>query len=206
MAVNLLDNLKLLITQYQDSSKLIGIIRGLLKIIQDHQLETLYQFETGLSLDNATGWSLDRIGHNHGLPRPVANIEGSGYFGFDKGGKNYDNATFYYGAKDKLQPLGDAAYRTLLKVWLRRLFYDGSTYSLTKMLTEALKHPDGSGGGYVTENQKLHVTVTILAQNKITFEALCSLPIIPKTAGIHYDYVLVNKGEKPYPYHPTVKQ
>lgn len=202
MAVNLMDNLELLVTQYQAAPKLKGIIAGLLQLIQQQQLDPLYQFEAGLALDHATGWSLDRIGHNHGLPRPIANIEGSGYFGFDKGGKNFNQVPFYYGAKDKLQPLGDASYRTLLKVWLRRLFYDGSSYGLTKLLTEALQHPDGTGGGYVTDHENLKVTVTILEQNRITFEALCGLPIIPKTAGIHYDYVLVNKGEKPYPYKP----
>lgn len=202
MAVNLIDNLALLVTQYQDSPKLKGIIAGLLTLLQQQQLDTLYQFEAGLLLDEATGWSLDRIGDNHGLPRPIANIEGSHYFGFDQGGTNFDQAPFYYGTKDKLQPLGDESYRKLLKVWLRRLFYDGSTYGLTKLLSEALTHPDGSGGGYVTDHENLKVTVTILEQNRITFEALCSLPIIPKTAGIHYDYVLVNKDKVPYLYKP----
>ena len=65
MAVNLMDNLELLVTQYQAAPKLKGIIAGLPQLIQQQQLDTLYQFEAGLAWDHATGWSLDRIGHNH---------------------------------------------------------------------------------------------------------------------------------------------
>ena len=64
--VDISNNSDLLITQYNSSPKLHAIVDGLNAVVQTAQLNTLCQFEKGMALDHATGWLLDRIGHNHG--------------------------------------------------------------------------------------------------------------------------------------------
>lgn len=193
--VDITSNGDLLITQYNASPKLHAIVDGLNAVVQTEQLNPLCLFEKGMALDYATGWLLDRIGHNHGLNRPVVRLAAGKYFGFEQGGLNYDRAPFFFGIKDRLLSLGDVAYRKLLRVWIMGLFYDGSTYGLTKILTEALRDINGEGGGYALDHENKKVTVYIFDEDVVTFRALSELQIIPKAVGINYEYVAISKKD-----------
>lgn len=175
------NNSELIITQYQFSSNIVGIIDGLNNIIQNNQLNTLCQFESGVAIDNASGWSLDRIGWNHGYPRPALPSGEFDYFGFDNNGTNFDRAPFYYGSDEPLLPAGDVLYRKLLQAWVDGLFFDGSVYATNKILTEA------SGKGYIVDHENLKATVVIYDVPLYTLTAIIRTNIMPKVAGVKYD-------------------
>ena len=179
-AITINDNIKLTITQYLKSTKLLALIGGLNGIIQDEQLAILSEFEKGLSIDKAAGWSLNRIGNNFGFKRPSFPSSDADFFGFDANGTNFDQAPFFYGSKSPLVAIGDVLYRKLLKIWIAGLFYDGSGFEVNKMLSDSL------GAGYINDHGDLTATITLVDQDKLTIQAIYRTKVIAKVAGIKY--------------------
>lgn len=176
----------LTIFQYKDSSVLQRLISNFLALGQKQFINSIAAFERGLALENATGWFLDRIGDNHGLPRPSVSPDDIKYFGFDLSGKNFEHP-FFFGTFNKLQPMNDDDYRTLLRVWIRGLFYRGSTYELITILNDCLD------SGCKIFEKNLNIVVHIFGNNIMLFRKLCQLAI-PRTAGISYEFYLKNSS------------
>lgn len=174
-------NIDLIITQYEYSPNLIGVIDCFNYLIQLKQLNILCDFEKGTSINNAFGWLLDRIGWNHGYPRPALPNGDFDYFGFDLNGTNFDQAPFYYGKDQPLIPAGDSLYKQLLKAWIDGLFFDGSVYQTNKILTEAF------GKGYLVDHENLKVTVIIYDTPSYTISDIIRTGILPKVAGVQYN-------------------
>lgn len=186
------NNSQLIITQYQFSPNLKGVIDGFNNLMQNEQLNVLCKFEEGLSIDNASSWLLDRIGINHGYPRPALPSGEFDYFGFDLNGTNFDQAPFFYGNDEPLIPAGDSLYRQLLKAWIDGLFFDGSVHETNKILTEAF------GKGYIVDFENRKVTVVIFDTPAYTISAIIRTGILPKVAGVKYDGYLYPETGKSY--------
>jgi len=186
------NNSQLLITQYEFSPNLKGVVDGFNNLMQSEQLDTLCEFETGLSINTASGWSLDRIGLNHGYPRPSLPSGDFNYFGFDNNGTNFDQAPFFSGFTEPLVPAGDDLYRQLLRAWIDGLFFDGSTYQTNVILTEAF------GKGYLIDHENLTVDVVIYDTPIYTLSAIIRTGIIPKVAGVRYDKYIIPDSETEY--------
>lgn len=193
--INIASNNDLIITQYADSTNLKSVISGFNSLTQSKQLDTLCKFENGLSIDNAFGWLLDRLGDNFGFKRPAIPSPNDLYFGYNLNGTNFDRAPFYYGTKEPLLPVGDVLYKKLLKIWVRGLFYDGSVYEANKALTDVL------GKGYITDNEDQTANIVVYNIDVYTAQTLLITNVIPKVAGVRYSELqLVYDNEPPFGY------
>lgn len=187
--VNITANNSLIITQYEYSDKLKGIISGINGLFQNYQLNTLCEFEEGLSIDNAFGWSLNRIGDNHGYPRPALPSGVFDYWGFDDNGTNYDQAPFFYGSAEDLVPAGDEIYKQLLRSWIKGLFYDGSVLDANKAIMYAF------GKGYLIDHENLHASIVIFDQPYHVIFSVIRTGVIPRVAGIKYDNYIMQSSD-----------
>ena len=185
--INLEDNDALVITQYETATNLKNIISGLNNIVQKYQFDILCEFENGLSIDNAFGWLLNRIGDNFGYPRPALPSGIYDYFGYDDNGTNYDQAPFYYGSTEPLVPASDIVYKTLLKAWIEGLFYDGSVLEANKALTFAF------GKGYIIDHENLVADIVIWDQPYYLIYSIIKSGVIPKVAGVKYDRIIMRE-------------
>lgn len=181
----------LTIQQYSNATRLKALIAAFLDLIQKQMLNPLCDFEHGLSIDNAYGWLLNRIGDNHGYTRPALPQGVFDYWGFDFNGTNYDRSPYFYGSKEPLLPASDDLYRKLLKAWLKGLFYDGSVHEANEALCYAF------GKGYLIDYENRTADVVIYDQDYTTMYSIIKTGIIPKVAGVRYYHYIMRKSNTP---------
>jgi hypothetical protein len=195
--IDITENSNLLITQYEKSSKLRSVVDGFNSLMQTRQLNTLCNFEKGLSIDNAFGWLLNRLGDNFGFKRPAIPSPGELYFGYNDGGTNFDRAPYYYGTKEPLVPVGDTLYKKLLKIWIRGLFYDGSVYQVNQMLTDILGH------GWLSDNEDQTASINLVNVDEYTAKAVIITNVIPKVAAVRYATLRLIYSDDPFKFGQT---
>jgi hypothetical protein len=190
--IDITKNKDLIITQFQKEPIIQDIINGLDSIIQKNHIDILCNLESSLSIDNAYGYFLDRLGNNFGYPRPSIPQNYFNYFGFNDSGSNFDNAPFYYGVVDPLTPVGDIIYKKLLKLWIKNIFYDGSFLDANKALILSL------GKSYLINHYNLSASVVIYDEPAEIVYAIIKQDLVPQVAGIRYNEYSVKETGKKY--------
>ena len=182
-----IDHLDLLLDQYTESTNLIALLEGIIKIGQDNIIAPMERAQRGLNPDESTGILLDWIGHRLDMPRPYVLASDAEFFGFEgteaAGGKPWDQAPFFTqrAGIEQVEPVGDATYRKLLKARARRLRGGANRETIEAVLNILF------GNGYLDESTAaltLHITV---ATADVVLYALVAgrlkESVIPRPAG-----------------------
>ena len=157
--LDLTQNTDLIISQYENSFRTKKFITGIAELLQDKIVDVAAQIQTNKNIDVATNSFLDVMGGNFGFIRPrIDDVIAS-----------------------------DDFYRSLLKIWIFQLFYDGQTLYANQVIKMIFAN------GYVIDHLSMGATV-VINRGAFTQQAVLDIintGIIPRPAGVKYTYDIV---------------
>jgi len=157
--LDLTKNTDLIISQYEKTFRTKTFITGIAEVLQAQIVDVAAQIQINKNIDVATGFFLDIIGSNFKYIRP-----------------RIDDVI-----------ATDDFYRSLLKVWIFQLFYDGTTLFANQVIKMIF------ADGYVIDNLGMGATV-VINRGAFTQQAVLDIidtGIIPRPAGVKYTYDIV---------------
>lgn len=135
--VDVTENSKLVIQQYRNSEKLMAIIDGFNKIVQDELITPALEIEKMHSIEHARAIWLDHIGERLGIRRPYLSSDEIDIFGFDDNGIGFDQGGFSEDGESLSVPASDDFYRKLIIARGAQLLTDGTVESMNEILVAA---------------------------------------------------------------------
>ena len=168
----------LLIGQWRNAVKLKALVDKFSAVLRE-QIEAPLDAVMGQRrIETARGYWLDCIGRTLGLGRPSVEDTGT-RFGYDSAGSGFDQAPFA-GHAGKA-PLGDTAFRKLLRARAIAVSADGALDTFTR----AVREIDPSAAVHVIAPMSL-VCVTVAT---VLCELADAVGALPRTAGVRVQYV-----------------
>ncbi len=171
--------------QYQQSPRILTIARQIDDIVQRELIDPARRIEEYVSVLEAPGFWLDRIGERFGIPRPSLRDGSYLAFGFDDAGVAFDQAPF---EADRTggTPIADETYRRLILARGGQLLTDGSGPSLDNILDVAF------GTGHYIDHQDLSVTVRIDGDFRPDeLDLILDTGLLTKPAGVRIRNIII---------------
>ena len=115
--INTDDKVDLLVTQWDDATRLRALLNAILAVIDEQLVAPLADLETTTRIATAEGAWLDRIGERLGSIRPHTLDTTFARFGFDSAGVGFDQGPFSttIAGLAATVPVGDEYFRCILK-------------------------------------------------------------------------------------------
>lgn len=174
-----------IVRQYQQSPVILGIAQRINEIIQTELIDSANTLEQYVSVLNARGEWLDRIGERFDIPRPALRDDQFLRFGFDDAGVGFDQAIFGP-ERGGGTPIADETYRRLILARGGQLLTDASGPSLDQILETAF------GSGHYIDHQDLTVTVRIDGDFRTDeLDLIIGTGLVTKPAGVRIREIII---------------
>jgi len=189
-----LDCKKLIISQYQNSPKLAGLIESFCDIVQIDLIDTIDQLKLEMTVAKASGFFLDLIGERLDLKRPgvdttaVQFVPPGGAFGFDgqSDSVGFDQEPFVeVGFFGGFVPVADDIYRKYLISRAGGFLTNGSQPDLSDVVATAF------GDAIYLDGQDMTCIIVISGSTLDTILLATETGLIPKPAGVRIKKIKV---------------
>lgn len=160
-----LDNLKLITSEYQNSPKYIEYCKTFLDMLYG-TFDVLWKFDDVFDIDSAVGDQLDKLGVLVG-------------------------ANGRYIPEEDIGELNDDYYRYLVKFKIYQNHWDGTT----KQWLEIMKLVFPSSAFDIIDNQDMTVSVTVIdpSFDEVLLTLLLNGYLLPKPSGVKVNYMILER-------------
>ena len=174
-----------IIRQYQRSPRILGIAQRIDELVTRQLIDPAKEIERNISVLNAEGFWLDRIGERFDIERPAIGAGEYAVFGFEGNGVGFDQGPFTPDTGGGT-PIADDTYRRLILARGGQLLTDGSSPSLDNILNVAF------GSGHYIDNQDLSVTVRIDGDfREDQLDLIVDTGLLTKPSGVRITDVII---------------
>ena len=188
-SIFLMAHLDLLVSQWDNATRLRALIQGKLQLLNDLLLEPLRHIERQYNPDEAIGIGLDRLGDRLGLPRPRIAASAAGQFGFATDNTGFEQGPFATTNPFLVQtvPVSDLYYLPMLRA--RALTVRSSmTVPEIQLIVEELFN---EGTAVIEDHSDLTMTLTVEEPRAQYLQIVQDTGQIPHPAGVALNVVEV---------------